>query len=366
MKLRTLFLLGKEETLDTLRIRRKPRTLQMPITSKCNSRCVTCNIWKEHGKIDINPQKLKEVLANPFFSEVRSVGLNGGELTLVPNFFEIVDAVFSLPKLKSIHLISNGLLPNKLLPLLEQVKKLCDKRKIQMGFTLSVDGVGEIHEHIRGVPKCFERTQKILEEFKQHPNKYYSNGVIGCTLSKYNIYYVREMDNFFNNYPMTVEWHIAVPNKRIHTFYEADNYYILNDEKARLLATEFFYEKMCHTHSFKKFRWFAQYYFLLNSGKGRLAQCSYKYRDITIDENLFIYLCATASEKVGDLNTESVNKIKKENRFNREASNITQHCDQCIHYIYNNPTFKGMWIFFKYILRERLKWNKKFEYLAKW
>lgn len=365
MILKTLLLLTKENSLDVLRIRRKPRIIQMPITSKCNSRCVTCNIWKEHDKTDINPNKLKKVLTDPFFSEVRSVGLNGGELTLVPNFLEILDAVFSLPKLKNIHLISNGLLPNKLLPLLEQVKKLCDERKIQIGFTLSVDGIGEIHEQVRGIPKCFERTQKILEEFKQNPNKYYSNGTIGCTLSQYNIYYVREMEAFFEDYPLDIEWHIAIPNKRIHTFYSAKDYYLIENEETRLLAAEFFFDKMCNAKSFKKFRWFAQYYFLLHHGKGRLAQCNYRHRDVTIDENLFMYLCATASEKIGDLNIESVKQITRKKSFSKEEKNIEAYCDQCIHYVYNNPTFKGLWIFFKYLLCNRFKWNKKFEYLTK-
>ncbi len=366
MKLRTLFSLVKEEFFDTLKIRRKPHTLQMPITSRCNSRCVTCNVWKEHSKVDMNPQKLREVLSSPYFSEVKFVGLNGGELTLIPNFFEILDSVLSLPKIKNIHLISNGLLPERLLDLLEKAKKICDAKNVKLGFTLSVDGVGSVHEHVRGVPKCFERTRCILDKFKQDPQRYFSYGVIGCTLSRYNISYVREMDVFFEDYPLTVEWHIAVPNKRIHTYNDSDNYYLLNDEKARLLAIEFFYDRMCRAKSFRKFRWFAQYYFLLNKGKGRLAQCAYHYKDVTIDENLFLYLCATASDKIGDLNIEGVSTIKARRSFSQEAYNIGKHCDQCVHYIYDNPTFKGFLIFCGYMLRNRFRWNKKFEYLVKW
>ena len=70
MPLRTLLYLGKEEILNTFKIRRKPKVIQMPITSRCNSRCVTCNIWKEHTKTDINPEQLKKVLSSSFFSDV--------------------------------------------------------------------------------------------------------------------------------------------------------------------------------------------------------------------------------------------------------------------------------------------------------
>ena len=364
--MRYAFYLFKEGALDRLRIRRKPRTLQMPITSRCNSRCVTCNVWKEHAKVDINAKELRRVLAYPFFSEVKGVGLNGGELTLVPNFFEILDAVLTLPKLSSIHLISNGLLPDKLLPLLAEAKNRCFRKNVTLGFTLSVDGVGEIHEQVRGVPHCFERTKKILDAFKENPEKYYTYGGIGCTLSHYNIYYVREMEEFFSNYPLEVEWHIAVPNKRIHTFEKASSYYLVDDEEARHLAIEFFYGKMCTARRFKKFRWFAQYYFLLKSGHGRLAQCGYRYKDVTIDENLYLYLCATASDKIGDLNHETIYQIRKEKKFVHESHSIGKHCDTCIHYVYDNPTLKGFFIFVRYLMRERFRWGRKFKLLARW
>lgn len=361
-----VFYLLKEELLDQLRIRRKPRTLQMPITSRCNSKCVTCNVWKEHTKVDINAQKLHQVLSSPFFSEVKTVGLNGGELTLVPDFFEILDVVLTLPKLSNIHLISNGLLPDKLLPILEKTKARCAMKNVTLGFTLSVDGVGEIHDQVRGVLRCFDRTRKILDAFKNNPEKYYTHGRIGCTLSRYNIYYVREMEEFFSNYPLEVEWHIAVPNKRIHTFDKATNYYLVDDEEARHLAIEFFYGKMCTARRFKKFRWFAQYYFLLKSGHGRLAQCGYRYKDVTIDENLYLYLCATASDKIGDLNIETISQIRKKKRFSLESRSIKKCCDTCIHYVYDNPTVKGFLIFMGYILRERFRWGRKFKLLVRW
>lgn len=366
MILKSFLNLVGNDLLNHLRVRRKPNILQMPITSRCNSRCVTCNIWKEHTKVDINPEKLREILSDPFFSEVKSVGLNGGELTLVPNFFDILDAVLSLPKIESVHLISNGLLPDKLLSLLEKTKQICDKRNVRLGFTLSVDGVGQIHEQVRGIPKSFERTKYILDAFKLDPERYFYYGVIGCTLSTHNIYYVREMEVFFENYPLTVEWHIAVPNKRIHTFYDSERYYLLNDDEARLLAVEFFYGKMCESKAFRKFRWFAQYYFLLNKGQGRIAQCSYRYKDVTIDENLFLYLCATASDEIGDLNVDSIRKIKKEKAFSKEACNIGKYCDQCIHYVYDNPTIKGGIIFLWFIMQNKFKQNRIFKFLAKW
>ena len=83
--------------------REKPHVLQMPITSRCNSCCVTCNVWKHHERTDIDAAVLKDALKDPFFSEVQSVGINGGEFSLVPNFMAILEALTSLPSLVSIY-----------------------------------------------------------------------------------------------------------------------------------------------------------------------------------------------------------------------------------------------------------------------
>ena len=109
---------------NRLHIRKKPLVIQMPITSRCNSRCKTCNVWKYHDNIDIDYLTLEKALKDPFFSEVQSVGLNGGEFTLVPNFIEILNSVLTLPNIKYIYCISNGLFPKKLFEYLEKAHDL--------------------------------------------------------------------------------------------------------------------------------------------------------------------------------------------------------------------------------------------------
>ena len=42
--------------------RKKPFVIQMPITSRCNSRCVTCNVWRHRERIDIDDNALKKAL----------------------------------------------------------------------------------------------------------------------------------------------------------------------------------------------------------------------------------------------------------------------------------------------------------------
>ena len=110
---------------EWLPIREKPLVIQMPITSRCNSRCVTCNVWKHHEKIDIDDTALKECLKDPFFSEVKSISHNGSEFSLVPRFKEILDALDSLPKLKDVYLITNGLAGQRIKDLVDPAAFAC-------------------------------------------------------------------------------------------------------------------------------------------------------------------------------------------------------------------------------------------------
>lgn len=358
-------LLSLDSFCDLLHIRRKPTTIQMPITSRCNSRCKTCNVWKDNSKVDIDPIKLREVLRHPYFSKVESIGINGGELSLVPNFSEIFDAVLTAPRLKNLYLISNGLLPHKLLPLLEACKAKCDKRRIRISIAVSVDGYGKIHEDVRGVPNCFERTKFLLNELRDNRNKYAHSVSIGCTLSQKNIAYVNEIEEFLSNYPFYVQYHLAVPNKRIHTFDCASDYYILDDNHSRMLALEFFYGKFLKAVRYERFAFFAQYYFLLSHGQKRLTRCTYRYKDVTIDENLRMYLCATASDMIGDFKNEKVDSVVRNRRIRKIKNEVCKYCNQCVHYTYDQPTWKGLFIYCREAFRNRFDWGVKFEILSK-
>lgn len=354
-------LISLDSLCAVLKIRRKPVTLQLPITSRCNSRCVTCNVWKKNTKFDIDSNNLKECLTDPYFSKVKNVGINGGEFSLVKDFDRVLDAVLVLPRLKDIYIISNGLLPQKILTILEYSKQKCEMNGIKLNFTLSVDGFGDVQNMVRGVPKAFKATQTILDSLVDEPLKYAHSISIGSTLSIANIAYIRQLETFLAKYPFPAHYHLAVPNKRIDTFSDSEKYYILCDEHSRMLAQEYFYNKFIETETIGKFSYFAQYYFLKNRGKGRLTSCQYKYKDLTIDESLNLYLCATASEIVGDLNQTPASTLVTQTNCRFVEQAVQKQCDTCIHYIYDEPTLKGLVCFISEIIKRRIDNCYKYE-----
>lgn len=367
MHIEKIFSIFSNSILNLLQIRRKPTVLQLPITSRCNSMCKTCNIWKLTEKKDINPVLLQKVLSDSFFNNIKHVGLNGGEITLVPNWKEILEVILKLKKIKSVHIISNGLKKENLLIILKEAKTLCNSYNVRLGFTLSVDGINSIHDNIRGIPKAYPRIKYLLDEISSNKNKYCDDFIIGCTISQYNIPYIREIEYELQKYSNAyIEYHLAVPNKRIHTFNNSTDYNVLYDERSRILATEFFYRKSKEAVGLTdKIKFFSIYFYLKNKGNGRLCNCNYLYKDVTIDENLNLYLCATASNTAGSLIEKSATTIKRNGILKKLSKENHNYCNQCIHYS-STPTIKGLIIYVVDNLSTKYNWNHKFKYLVKW
>ncbi len=326
----------------------------MPITSRCNSCCVTCNVWKHHERKDIDAAVLKDALKDPFFSEVQSVGINGGEFSLVPNFMVVLDALTSLPHLESIYLITNGIATEKIKEHTMSAKSFCSAHGISVTLCISLDGVGNVHDTIRGIPGNFEKTMRLIQDITKEKDKYCDNLVIGHTLSRFNIDKVHEVEDYLSPFGLALDVHLAVPNKRIGTYTDHDRYNILADDKSRQIAAEYFYSRFLgESNLIAKARFFANYYYLKNNGKGRLSSCLFRYSDVTIDENLNLRLCATASESLGNLEKENASTIINSNRTKKEAKRLLKECDNCIHYAYYPLTTKGRWLFAREVAKQQ-------------
>lgn len=333
----------------------KPRILQMPITGRCNSRCVTCNIWKrQEGASELDPVALKQVLSDPFFAQVRLVGLNGGEPSMYKRMDELLDALFVLPKLNRIHVISNAIIEHKLTSMMEIIKAKCTGKGIRVYLTISLDGVGEMHNEVRGIPRVFEKTVATIRTINGDKQKYCDVLDIGTTLSNLNIERVVEIEEFNKSLGIPAYYHLAVPNKRLFNYNAEQTFDIMYSTRSRLLATDYFFGKFKYGKGLRtRLRAFMTYYYLKNEGEGRLAACNYLRSDVTITENLDLFLCATASDKVGNLLENSATELWKNGAMKQREIEVCGNCNTCVHYIVF-PTWKGMLLFVRELLRPRI------------
>ena len=89
------------------------RTLVLPLlifypTSRCNSRCVSCDWWKQNGDSDLTLAEIEEVAETLPALGTRVVAFSGGEPLLRPDVFEAASMFRSCGA--SLHLLTSGVL----------------------------------------------------------------------------------------------------------------------------------------------------------------------------------------------------------------------------------------------------------------
>lgn len=202
------------------RLKKSPYKLNFAITSSCNSRCLTCNVWKnQKPKKDLALDEIERTFKN-LPPNITWLSLSGGEPFLRKDLYDICKiAVENIPNLALISIPSNGLLEKKVY---ETTKRILSLGLNNLFLNFSIDGPEEVHDKIRGAKGSFEKTWNtylsILDLSKKDPRLSVN---IETTVSKYNY---RHLEEFFKK--LILEKH-KITVTIAHTGHLYEN---LNDE----------------------------------------------------------------------------------------------------------------------------------------
>lgn len=141
-----------------------PKMLPINITlspsPKCNSRCLTCNIWMKREN-ELTLAEWDKVLASlgdaPYWFTI-----SGGEPLMFPDIVELTKLAYKHCKPGIINIPTNAILKSGPERVREILKTCTDSQLI---INLSLDGVGEKHDFIRGVPGNFEKFEERLQQY---------------------------------------------------------------------------------------------------------------------------------------------------------------------------------------------------------
>lgn len=142
----------------------KQHSVQQPIdavvavTYDCNSRCVMCDIWKIR---DFPVLPIAEFRKLP--PSLRDINISGGEPFLRADLPEVIRAIVETCPKARIVISTNGFMP----AMIEAQMKKILKIKPDIGVSISIDGMHEMHEKIRGIPKGFDLDMDTLERLKK-------------------------------------------------------------------------------------------------------------------------------------------------------------------------------------------------------
>ncbi|MFZ6011830.1 MAG: radical SAM/SPASM domain-containing protein [Bacteroidota bacterium] len=160
-------------TLYTHRIYNLPIVVLMP-HSRCNCRCVMCDIWKaNHQKREISADDLRKHAVHFEKLGVREVVFSGGEALMHSNLWTFCEVLKEKNIL--ITLLSTGLLLEKNA---QAVIEHCHE------VIVSLDGSREIHNKIRNIPDAFDKLAMGVKALKNLSRSFRVSA--RCVLQRYN------------------------------------------------------------------------------------------------------------------------------------------------------------------------------------
>jgi len=271
--------------------------LQFPVIDICNSQCQMCRIWENKKSDEISLPDLRRGLRNPLFSEVAGVGVNGGEPTLRRDLAELVSILFDeLPKLRGISLITNAYKSDEVIARIAEVGSVVRRRGGTFDVMVSIDGVGDLHDLVRGKPGNFERAQKVIE-FVQSSDLV-TNVRIGCTIIKANVYGLADLLEYCLAKGVYIKYRLGIPHQRLYTQNLVDPYALDTAEKYHVV--EFLEGLIRHYEVDEQQKFF--YRSLadqLAGGAPRKAGCDWQHRGATITAKGELLYCAVQSKVLG-------------------------------------------------------------------
>lgn len=306
----------------------KPVVLQFPVIDICNSQCQMCRIWENKKSDDLTPEQLRHGLRNPLYSEVASVGLNGGEPTLRKDLGDLAAVLFEeLPRLRSVSLITNAYKHDEVIARITDVGEVVRRHGGRLDVMVSLDGFGDVHDRVRGKPGNFERAQQVIRFAKQSPLVH--NLRIGCTIIKENVYGLADLFEYCQSEGLYVKYRLGIPHQRLYTQDLTDPYSLSAEDKYHV--AEFLEGLIAHYETSPQQKHF--YRSLIDQiihQAPRKAGCDWQHRGATITSKGELLYCAVQSRTLGKITEQDSEQLYFGNNDHLQDI-LRNHCASCHH-----------------------------------
>jgi MoaA/NifB/PqqE/SkfB family radical SAM enzyme len=234
MNIKKYAFLGKNIIKANLGRPGHPYKLTYAVTSKCNYRCQTCNIWQKPPQDELSTSEIERFFKKaPDFSWI---DLTGGEVFLRRDFLEIVKVILAAcPHLLLLHFPTNGYLTETIVT---AVRKIAEWKPEKLIITISMDGDEALNDRIRGIPGGWRHQIETFKRLREVPGV---QTVLGMTVSALN---VGQFETAFqaakNEYPTLGydDFHINIAHFSPHCYGNTDADFIAGSEKNMAEAVE--------------------------------------------------------------------------------------------------------------------------------
>ena len=312
------------------------------VTYRCNARCTMCSRYKAPSlpEEEISLETIKK-LPKMYFTNI-----TGGEPFIRQDLKDIVRELYK--KSDRIVISTNGFFTDRIIDLCKEFPKV--------GIRISIEGLEDTNNEIRGLPDGFNRgysTLKKLVEMK-HPDVGF-----GMTVQDKNC------DDLVPLFKKAEELNMEFATASLHnSFYFVENKNIIHDREKVAKNFEMLVNELLNTNSPKK--WFRAYFNhgLINYiyGQKRLLPCDMSFDTFFIDPYGDVMPCNGTKDKevMGNLNTQSWDELWNSSQAD-EVRKKVRHCSRNCWMIGSvSPAMhKYIWVPLFWVIKHKLKfWTK--------
>jgi MoaA/NifB/PqqE/SkfB family radical SAM enzyme len=294
----------------------KPKTASLNITDNCNLRCIMCKQWREIKIGELNTEEWKDIIEQLKNIGIEKINFSGGEPLLRHDVFELIKYASEGGIICG--LTTNGYLLNK------QTALLLINSGIKI-FTISIDGVGDSYEQIRGIKGAFKKIEnaaRLLSSFRQ------DKGIsvnVSFVLMKPTLNYLLDVLDFCKilNLPLVICLIDRTPylfdlESQKNLWIEKEDYLQLERLQKLLLKEKIFNSKIIYS-SFSDISFFKNYF---KDPIQKRIPCIVSQTRIFIDSRGNVFGGCWSMGSFGNLKDKSLKDIINSTRYKRMHRNM--------------------------------------------
>lgn len=288
-------------------------------TNNCQSRCISCNYWKEKFENELPLNHWLELLHQIKQTGVSELMITGGEPTLFKHLDEIISQAKKIG-FKTISITTNSLSLN------ERRIDLLIKSGINE-FVLSLEGL-ETHDKIRGVKG---NINKVIRNIDYLNKINFKNTKIAFTIMTENIDQIEEIIKFTREKNIKILFNLIDDQ---NYFFNNIDQKLLNFKNHNILNEKIDFIAKCIEETPQNFAndipsiKYAKEYF--KDPKMKNTPCYLGYYGYEIDSNGDFYTNCWAMKPVGNVKTNTLNQIIESQTFKSQVKDMFEKkCDGC-------------------------------------
>lgn len=265
-----------------------PKEATIAVTYRCNSRCTMCNIWQIDTHDELPASEYSKLPRS-----LRTINITGGEPFLREDLVDVVRKVHEVSPRSRIVVSTNGFLTDRIAKKMVQIMDYHH----DLGIGVSIDGIGEVHDRVRGVKGAYQKALATVEAMKEIGLK---DIRIATTLTDQNADQIMSLHDL--SVRLSVEFSITYAHNSEIFFNKKDNEPLARNSD---LESDIYSIRDKHLRTFRPKDWFRAYHIAgivdtsLRSGSSK--KCSAGSRFFFLDPHGEVFPCIVLGRSMGNI-----------------------------------------------------------------